>query len=287
MLGFHPHTTFSLTWLAIFQVRWSMVWGMTISDVSCLNDTPLTDLPFCLNIGYDKSTCPISDLPLNITIHVRLGNIVKVDDHENTITLTMKLSIYWIESRLKLNPNSSAWLFNDSLESVAGIKLKWFEYLWKSTLDMINIEKFQIRHLLKKQNSVYLHGNKMLSYHLPEDVVLNCPLFDFTLYPFDKQICELFIGSYDYHSGINVYKGDVLYGSIQPRHLQYHVSGVTPLSFEEGLTNMTRFYYTSNGKMQEMTHEFSYFAVRIKLTRRLFPHLIMTHLPSFLIVLSS
>ena len=114
------------------------------------------------------------------------------------------------------------------------------------TLDMINMKKFQTRHLLKKQNSVFLHGNKMLSYHVLGDLVLNCPLFDFSLYPFDKQICDLSIGSYEYHSGITLYKGNILYDSVQPRQLQYHVSGVTPLKFEEGLRNMTYFYYTSN-----------------------------------------
>ena len=279
--------TFTLACLFIIQMKLSFICGITLSDVRCRNETQLTDCPFCINIGYDKSIGPISDLPLNISIHSHIYDIVNVNDNEKTITLTMKLSVYWIESRLKLNLNSSAWLFNHTLENVAGIHMKWFEYLWKPTLHIVNIKKFKNRNILKKENTVYLHENKMVSYHLPVELVLNCPLFDFSFYPFDKQICDILIGSYEYHSGINVYRGDVLYDSSHQRKLLYHVSSVASLSFEEGLRNMTYFYYTSIGEIKEMEYQFSYFATRIKLNRRLLPHLYMTHLPSFLLVLSS
>ena len=278
----------TLFFAAIINLKFQLCYGINISDITCKNLTHLEELPCCIEPGYDKSIGPLFDIPLNINVFVEILDVIEVNDNENTVTFSMNLNIYWIESRIKLNIRSPDWLlFNYTSEKTLLLNSIWLDFLWKPQLDIINIKKFQTRHLVEEQNRLILHGNKMLSYHLPVEATLNCPRFDFKKYPFDKQICELYIGSYQYHSGISVYNGDVLYSSENQRSLQYSVPNITALSFEDGLINLTHHYYASNGERKNMSYQFSYFGLRMEFERRFSPFFYTTYLPSFLVVLSS
>ena len=288
---FRSFNTFTTSSILVFEVilhlKFQLGYGMNISDNTCDNVMYLTDMPWCIDKDYDKSTAPISVLPLNITILLKILDVIEVNDHKNTITFSMILNIYWIESRIKLNLKSPAWMYNDTSEKALLLNSKWVNVLWQPTLDMKNMKQFQPRQLVAKQQQLVLHGNKMLSYHWPVEATLNCPLFEFKMYPFDKQVCEFHVGSFEYHSGISLYNGDVLYDSDNQRPLQYNVPNITALSFEDGLITLTHYYYTSNGKRKKMAYEFSYFAIRMEFKRRFAPFFYTTYLTSFLLVLCS
>ena len=119
------------------------------------------------------------------------------------------------------------------------------------------------------------------------DIVLNCPLFDFETYPFDEQVCDLRIGSYDVDVTEIIYGGLFSYNNTNQRPLQYNIKEFSKLSFEEGLADYRLYYHTKNGSLDTTMLTFSYFAVRMRFARVLQPHLICTYLPSFLLVVSS
>ena len=286
--SFNTFTTSSiLVFELILHLKFQLGYGINISDITCDNVIHMTELPCCIDKDYDKSTAPLSDLPLNITILLEILDVIEVNDHENTITFSMNLNIYWMESRIKLNLKSPDWIFNDTSEKALHLNSKWLNLLWQPTLDIRNIKQFKTRHLVEEQKRLILHGNKMVSYQLPVEATLNCPRFNFKMYPFDKQICELHVGSYEYHSAISLHNGDVLYDSDNQRSLQYNVPNITELSLEEGLITLTHYYYTSNGNRKKMSYDFSYFAIRIEFERRFTPFFYTTYLTSFLLVLSS
>ena len=118
---------------------------------------------------------------------------------------------------------------------------------------------------------------------VPVEVTLNCPLFSFEYYPFDTQLCELYIGNYWHATDEMLYKGTLNYNSSHQRPLQYDVKEVRAMPFEYGFHNWTN-YMSSNGEAIPNSIEYSYFVVKMEFKRRVQPFLLRTYLPSVLLV---
>jgi hypothetical protein len=65
------------------------------------------------------------------------------------------------------------------------------------------------------------------------------------------------------------------------------VNYIKSLSFEDGLSDYSRFDYKPDGKMESETVTYSDFVIKMEFSRIRGPHLIYTYFPSFMIVLSS
>ena len=260
------------------------VCGNELIDLHCNdNHTLQKDLPFCLMPDYNKAILPVKNGTLNVTVLVNLQDIIEINDNGKFVRFIMLFSMSWIEPRLTLMLNSSAWGEHHSYSDT-----NWLDYIWSPDLDMINVKKFVIRRILKEEGRLTLHQDKRFLYEIPVGVKLGCPKFDFDQYPFDQQTCNFTIGSFEYNKKKIRYKGNIIYDPNKQRPLQYSVTEITALKFEEGLIDYKQ-YYTSimNGSVQHEKDTYSKFIVRMTFTRLIKPHLFTTYLPSSLLVLSS
>jgi hypothetical protein len=116
---------------------------------------------------------------------------------------------------------------------------------------------------------------------------LNCPDFEFDHFPFDRQYCDFFIGSYQWTADRLLYKGLMTYDERKQRPLQYEINYIKALSAEKGLIEFPNFEYLPNGTIEYYTESYSHFSIKMEFTRRIQSYIISTYLPSFLIVSSS
>lgn len=266
------------------------IYGEESISLKCDDKTTfMTDQPFCLTQDYNKAILPMTNATMDITIVIRLEDIIEVNDPDKTVTLKMYLAIIWNEPRLKLNLNSSAWKHDQQMDhtNVSYSDIKWLDHVWKPDLDMINVEDFRIGNILGEHGTLNLYADKRFWYMIPVEVVLGCPHFVFENYPFDEQTCELFVGSFQYHVEENRYIGTLFYHKENQRPLQYDVSGISALTFEEGLISYKQYYTSVNGELEYEYHNYSRFGVKMTFTRLIQPHLLGTYLPSSLLVVSS
>jgi hypothetical protein len=277
----HKRIPLSLTLLLILPI-----FGGKLTDFSCHENGDLNkDLPFCLDTDYNKEILPVSNNSMNVSVLVHLIDVTEVNDSEETITLIMLLAVSWIDPRLKLNTSSSAWI--SAGEQSKYSSMDWLNYIWKPDLDMLNVKRFKVREIIESQGSLTLYSNKRFWYEIPVEVTLGCPKFDFRKYPFDEQTCSVCLGSFQYDVTKNRYIGKVEYERIHQRILQYEVTEIKALSYEEGLVNYKEYFISEDGGMEYQNATYSHFAVKMTFTRLIRPHLMEVYLPSLLLVFSS
>lgn len=268
--------------LMIFPIE-----GSSPSNSRCNQISHLTyDWPFCLMSGYNKDILPKRNTSMNISVLAHLIDVTEVNDNEETVTLSMLLAVSWVEPRIELIYNSSAWSL-DGKEAFHS-SMHWLDYIWKPDLDMLNVKKFKIRQIMgAKQGYLMLSSDKRFWYEIPVEVTLGCPKFDFRKYPFDEQTCNIYIGSFQYDSSKNIYQGKVVYDGIHQQTLQYKVTDIKATSFEEGLVNYKEYYVSDQGSIEYENTTYSHFGIQMTFSRRTQHYLMETYLPSLLLVLSS
>ena len=273
------YTTLLFSWYVTFTCSDSF------SETNCNNEVHSTKHPLCLLQDYDKDEAPLAGTPLNISVLVEIKDIEEVNDFHNTVKFSMVFAIDWIDYRLQLRLNSTSWIHEDVKWTY--LPSKWLDVLWIPRFDIRNSRKVEIKSILENQSFLILYGEKRLWYQFPVMVTLKCPMFDFISYPFDEQTCNIYIGSYLYDTSEMLYNGVMFYNRSNQRPLQYSVKEVAPLSFNHGLLAESGYYYTNDGQFQVEDEQYSYFAIKMVLSRRLQKHLFCTYLPSFLLVVCS
>ena len=243
------------------------------------------DLPFCLPRDYRNDVGPFTTKPLNVTIIAVFKDIAEVNDADNTVTFSIELYIEWVDSRLKLDLNSPGW--NDDYINWVSLNPKWLGYLWKPNIDIVNAVGFKTKYIFEDQSYLELYQDHTFLYRVAVDITLKCPLFKFETYPFDEQVCDLFIGSYFDDVTRAVFNGHVPYNKSNQRPLQYDVKLLSLLPFKDGLLSYHEYCHTGNGNFVFKDYVYSTFAVRMVFARLLQPHVLCTYLPSFLLVVSS
>ena len=259
-----------------------------ISELQCRNNKNFTLHPFCLMKDYDKNRPPIvNETAVNVSIVASFDDIIAVNDDDCTITFNLELEMSWIEPRLIIMSESSSWKQSSTDEWYTFLSKASLDSIWKPDLDIPNVRKFDIRGVLDRQGEIGLLENKRIWYAFPVQITLNCPHFEFSAYPFDAQYCEFLVGSYQWDIDKLLYKGNMTYNENLQRPLQYEVSYIKALSFEEGIVGSLNFHYMENGQIEYYNDMYSHFAIKMKFERKIQAFIISTYLPSFLIVLSS
>ena len=259
----------------------------SLSKLKCENDTNSANesiLPFCVMDEYDDKSMG-SKVEVNIV--AKIDDVLYVNDHEQTVKLAMLLSLSWIDYRLQLMENSSQWEKDDDDYLWTLLDLKYLDLLWTPDLDILNIKDFKIKEMFHTQGYLVLYGDKRLWYEFPVEIVLDCPLFDFDSFPFDVQICELWIGSYSCVSDDCTHIGNVLYNKTNQRTLKYNVDQIKALSFEEGIKKWKGSYFSKDAELTEYWYQYSYFPIRMMFTRRIESFLLHVYLPSTLLVIGT
>ena len=123
--------------LLLMPIRTEGLVTLECQDVNMRNN-----VPFCLDSDYRKNILPSTNIPMNITVFAKVKDIIEVNDDQATVTLTTFLGISWIESRMKLIPNASSWIFDDDTKwgKWSHLNPKWLDYLWRPDVDIINLK---------------------------------------------------------------------------------------------------------------------------------------------------
>ena len=93
-----------------FLLRVIPITGQELTNLECSGDYMKNDLPFCILESYSKDTLPVTNTPMNISVLIRIFDIVEVNDVDKTVTFSMMLGITWTEPRLQMIFNSSSWI---------------------------------------------------------------------------------------------------------------------------------------------------------------------------------
>ena len=265
----------------------------TASNLLCVNDSDATvenNLPFCVIQGYDKSVFKDDkndeSEPLNVNIVVVIEEVMEINDHEKTVKLEAVLSLSWIDSRLQLNENSPKWEGGDGYKWTH-LPLEWLDWIWKPDIDITNIKDFNIKGIVKPQGWIQLYGDKRIWYEIPVEITLTCPLFAYHYYPFDVQTCDLWIGSFWFTADQCKYKGKVFYNKTSQRTLEYAITDIQALSYEDGISNWKGYSITGDGEIYHYFERYSNFVIRMTFTRQINSYLLSVFLPLAILVIGS
>jgi hypothetical protein len=264
-----------------------MARGKLVLGIQCQEKNDLIKSGFCLGESYNRDMPPfLNSTPLEISVAATFQSIASINDDDRTVTFDMFLEITWIEPRLEIIYNTSNW-YDQGADRWIFFGTKQLENLWRPDLDIVNAKKFEIKNILENQEYAILSDSKRIMYGFTAQLMLNCPGFEFSDYPFDAQFCELWIGSFYWNTERVLYRGDMTYNESSQHPLEYEVKYIVPLSFEEGMKDYRSTTSLQNGVIEYYTERYSHFAIKMKFTRRAQKYLIDTYIPSFLIVLSS
>ena len=265
----------------------------TASNLLCVNDSDATvenNLPFCVIQGYDKSVFKDDkndeSEPLNVNIAVVIEEVMEIKDHEKTVKLEAVLSLSWIDSRLQLNENSPKWEGGDGYKWTH-LPLEWLDWIWKPDIHISNIKGLNVGGIFKSQSWAELYGDKRIWYEIPVEITLTCPLFAYHYYPFDVQTCDLWIGSFWFTADQCKYKGKVFYNKTSQRTLEYAITDIQALSYEDGIMDWKGYYITRDGEIDDYGQKYSNFVIRMTFTRQINSYLLTVFLPLAILVIGS
>jgi len=147
------------------------------------------DLMRCLNAGYDKAIRPVakSTDTLNVTINMMLLQILKLDEHDQTLEANGWMQLKWTDSQLKWDKSQ--------YNNIDHINIPT-DRIWTPDIVLLNTaerkESFVIGH---KHATVDYNGNVIWVPHMRLKAYCK---FDLHRFPFDTQDCKFLIGSWTY-----------------------------------------------------------------------------------------
>ena len=148
----------------------------------------------CIPENYSKTVLPFQNQTNNIQFDFEEVRILKVNDHEYTITLLLILTMQWIEPRLKPVSKDKRRVWNN----ISVIELP------KDVIWMPDIFFYDL-HSIKNRGSgynnfekLYLFNERSIYYKTGMKIVIYCPM-NFDNYPLDCHICHFKLGSYAYN----------------------------------------------------------------------------------------
>jgi len=167
----------------------SQNWENKIGDVSSeTNMSSEGELVELLLTNYQKSGRPVLDVskPVVVKVGVTLQQILKVDEKEQTITTNIWLNFAWKDEFLSWNASQAAGI--DKLR----VDVK---DIWVPDIEPYNAV---VQKGLREREQVLLESSGEINWIPPFILTTICKL-DFTMYPFDRQTCEIKFGSWTYN----------------------------------------------------------------------------------------
>ena len=254
-----------------------------------LGDKLLKTLPpIYLSKDYSKLSLPKTNdkEPVNITVIAKNMKIQNIDDRKSTLTLDIRFSFSWVDTRVKLHHNSSKWTldyFDNSKFSY--LSNAWLKKLWIPDLDIVNLHDMRIGKGQEDHRILKAYNDYRFWYEFPAIITIHCPLFDFKSYPFDVQVCVLLVGSFRHPIQENVYMGYLIQNNEKYENtLQYDVENIIALSFASCILTDYHYYLSKDGNMKSQELHHSYFGIKIKVKRSIQIHIAARFLPSILFV---
>ena len=153
------------------------------SSQTCFED-------ICIPENYDKLIRPLLNATNDILVDISKLKILKVDDFECTIKLSLWFYLTWSEPRLILPSILPPYVWLDN---------SFWEKLWKPDVYFFNLKEIIMKHaFFHESDSFFLINSNNLDtkvrYSGEFELIIYCKMA-FDTYPLDQHVCDLKLGS--------------------------------------------------------------------------------------------
>jgi len=137
--------------------------------------------------GDDQGYTDGSYQKVTAEMAILFNNIKSIDMIAGTITVSVNLDILWFDQLLSWDADSAGSIYKVFIPQ---------EWLWVPDITMLNAaEDFDSG---VTQTDLLVHNNGLVWQSRPATISSSC-MFDFSMFPFDTQTCELIFASTNYH----------------------------------------------------------------------------------------
>ena len=152
------------------------------NNLTCFED-------ICIPENYDKLIRPLLNTTNEILVDISKLKILKVDDFECTIKLSLWFYLTWSEPRLMLP---------SILPPYVSLDNSFWEKLWKPDVYFFNLKETIMKHaFFHESDSFYLINNNLdikVRYSGEFELIIYCKMA-FDTYPLDQHVCDFKLGS--------------------------------------------------------------------------------------------
>ncbi|XP_042211482.1 glutamate-gated chloride channel alpha-like [Homarus americanus] len=209
--------------------------------------------------------------PLRVGVGWHVGRIHEVNINDMTVTMTVRVGIAWMESRMIYNGESHT----GDHEKLLPLDLGFLPKIWKPDLfylDTVDIKRFS---MVEDVAGVWLMKNNTIYFSFLVKITQDCPMH-FGSYPFDVQHCTMTLTSYEYNA-----EELLLYwlpeGVTTSHRVHSHLPGYT---LDVLPTNLTKHHWCRNCLLEPSSAATSV----LRLKRHFSAYLLAVYVPSSLLV---
>ena len=145
----------------------------------------------CIPANYSRLTRPYTDSTNQIQVDFANMKILKVDDHECTITVSLWIYLTWVEPRL-IVPNE--------VPTYVSLDESFFSQLWKPDVYFYHLKDIKQHSFFHDFEGLYFVNNSLL-YNGEYEVAFYCRML-FERYPLDEHVCDFKLTSFSYDSSV-------------------------------------------------------------------------------------
>ena len=132
-----------------------------------------------------------------IFIGMDINEVMEINDKDYSITIAMYFNVEWQEPRLELAPHENS---NKEEEVFISTSVDLIKDLWLPNPFIHNLKTFKlIDGVMSKLSGLWVTTDKDLMYSQSTLITFICPM-RFDKFPFDIQICQFRVGSYNLDS---------------------------------------------------------------------------------------
>jgi len=167
---------------------------------------------------YNSDLPPAQGAPVPVDMRLRVLQVAKVDDIQQTMTVEMAIGLSWIEPRLLFN-NIFDWDVRRSVKT----NEKLIEHLWAPNLHFLSTEEINKISTLKNSGTVTIFRNGTVRYDSHIRLTVGTCFMSFKNYPLDDQLCRVLSVSHSNSIHEVVLRGSISYNTEFQRPLQYNL----------------------------------------------------------------
>ena len=152
----------------------------------------------CILDSYDKNIQPIQIESNYVYVNFKSIKILKVDDEEFTITLSLYLELIWTDRRVNVDSHFEDILFKNN--TFTPINSAIIDKIWVPAPYI-----FDLKSIKTKARMLYLVDQKYITYNRDLEISLYCYMV-FDNYPIDSHVCYFKMNSFNHFEDKFIYK---------------------------------------------------------------------------------
>ena len=240
------------------------------ADLKCIG-------PVCAPESYDKTILPFQNKTNYIDVGFRYIRILKVDDEESTITLSLWLYFMWMDPRLNVKSPSEDVSYTNF--TITSLNSEIMDKIWIPAPDILDLKSINQKHRWLK--SMTQHKDGYLSVMVDLEIVVYCSMV-FDHYPLDDNTCYFKMISLDYtDEELSFHNRAII--PIEQEVRQRHFKSLNVLDYHVTFNNLSEEHgYIEYGTLNRTVAGFE-----IYLKRKYIKYIMYYYIPSGLIAIIS